>query len=149
MTQHRGFTLVEVLVALAITAMALAAGLKAAGALTDNAQRLGDVTAAHWCADNALVDLRLAQQFPGTGESEFGCTQLGREFRGLLRTQTTPTMTRCTAMVMTTPISGPRQLRGSFLCMARMRASGGRSRSASRSCSGLEICVFNEVIRAA
>ncbi len=85
-----GFTLVEVLVALAITAMALAAGLKAAGALTDNAQRLGDVTAAHWCADNALVDLRLSQQFPGTGEAEFTCNQLGRDFRGLLRTQTTP-----------------------------------------------------------
>jgi general secretion pathway protein I len=85
-----GFTLVEVLVALAITAMALAAGLKAAGALTDNAQRLGDVTAAHGCADNALVGLRLAQQFPGTGEAEFSCNQLGRDFRGLLRTQTTP-----------------------------------------------------------
>ena len=86
----RGFTLVEVLVALAITAMALGAGLKAAGALTDNAQRLGDVTAAHWCADNALVGLRLAQQFPGTGEAEFACDQLGRAYRGLLRTQTTP-----------------------------------------------------------
>jgi len=85
-----GFTLVEVLVALAITAMALGAGLKAAGALTDNAQRLGDVTAAHWCADNALAGLRLAQQFPGTGEADFACSQLGRDYRGLLRTQTTP-----------------------------------------------------------
>ena len=88
--QRRGFTLVEVLVALAITALALGAGLKAAGALTDNAQRLGDVTAAHWCADNALVGLRLAQQFPGTGSADFSCSQLGREFRGQLRTQTTP-----------------------------------------------------------
>jgi len=79
-----------VLVALAITALALGAGLKAAGALTDNAQRLGDVTTAQWCADNALVGLRLAQQFPGTGEADFACQQLGRDFRGLLRTQTTP-----------------------------------------------------------
>ncbi len=85
-----GFTLVEVLVALAITAMALGAGLKASGALTDNAQRLAEVTAAHWCADNALVGLRLGKQFPGTGEAEFACNQLGREFRGLLRTQSTP-----------------------------------------------------------
>ena len=88
--RRRGFTLVEVLVALAITAMALGAGLKAAGALTDNAQRLGDVTAAHWCADNALTGLRLAQQFPGTGDSEFACDQLGRNYSGVLRTQTTP-----------------------------------------------------------
>ena len=90
MTQPRGFTLVEVLVALAITAMVLGAGLKAAGALTDNAQRLGDVTAAHWCADNALAGLRLARQFPGTGEADFACKQLGRDYRGLLRTQGTP-----------------------------------------------------------
>ena len=90
MKQSRGFTLVEVLVALAITAMVLGAGLKAAGALTDNAQRLGDVTAAHWCADNTLAGLRLARQFPGTGEADFACKQLGRDYRGLLRTQGTP-----------------------------------------------------------
>ena len=90
MRRRRGFTLVEVLVALAITALVLGAGIKAAGALTDNAQRLGDVTAAHWCADNALAGLRLARQFPGTGEAEFSCQQLGRDYRGLLRTQGTP-----------------------------------------------------------
>ena len=90
MNRQRGFTLVEVLVALAITAMVLGAGLKAAGSLTDNAQRLGDVTAAHWCADNALAGLRLARQFPGTGEADFACKQLGRDYRGLLRTQATP-----------------------------------------------------------
>ena len=89
-TPGAGFTLVEVLVALAITAIALGAGLKAAGALTDNAQRLGDVINAHWCADNALTGLRLAKQFPGTGEAEFACNQLGRDYRGLLRTQATP-----------------------------------------------------------
>ena len=102
-TRHSvGFTLVEVLVALAITAMALGAGLKAAGALTDNAQRLGDVTAAHWCADNALVGLRLAQQFPGTGDADFTCEQLGRQYRGLLRTQATPNpnFRRIDALVM-------------------------------------------------
>jgi general secretion pathway protein I len=90
MRRAAGFTLVEVLVALAITALALGAGLKAAGALTDNAQRLGDVTAAHWCADNALTGLRLAQQFPGTGDADFACSQLGRDYRGTLRTTTTP-----------------------------------------------------------
>ena len=90
MRRQVGFTLVEVLVALAITAMVLGAGIKAAGALTDNAQRLGDVTAAHWCADNALAGLRLARQFPGTGEADFACQQLGLVFRGVLRTQGTP-----------------------------------------------------------
>ena len=78
------FTLVEVLVALAIVAIALSTGLKAAGALTGNAQRLADVTAAQWCADNHLTNLRLARQFPGTGDSDFECAQLGRNYRGQL-----------------------------------------------------------------
>ena len=42
MTQ-RGFTLIEVLVALAIVAIALMSGLKVSGALTRNAQRQADV----------------------------------------------------------------------------------------------------------
>ena len=86
----RGFTLVEVLVALAIVAIALGAGLRAAGALTDNARRLADITAGHWCADNALVELRLAKQFPGIGETEFECPQLGRAYRGRISSQGTP-----------------------------------------------------------
>lgn len=81
----RGFTLVEVLVALVIVAVALGAGLKAAGSLTDNAQRLADVTAAQWCADNELVVLTTrAGSFPGIGESAFECEQLGRRYRGRL-----------------------------------------------------------------
>ena len=65
----RGFTLIEVLVALAIVAITLGAGIKAAGALTDNPQRLADVSAAQWCADNELTGLKLARQFPGIGDS--------------------------------------------------------------------------------
>jgi general secretion pathway protein I len=86
----RGFTLVEVLVAVAIVAITLAAGLKAAGALTDNAQRLGDIVNAQWCADNALTNLRLAKQFPGVGDIEFACNQMGRDYQGRLVTRPTP-----------------------------------------------------------
>ncbi len=86
----RGFTLIEVLVALALVAIALVAGLKAAGALTRNAERLDAVLAAQWCAENQLADLRLMRQFPGTGESEFRCEQLGREFRGRQIVRATP-----------------------------------------------------------
>lgn len=87
---RRGFTLVEVLVALAIVAVALGAGFKAAGALTDNAQRLADVSAAQWCADNQLTNLKLAKQFPGIGDSDFSCDQLGRSYKGSLAVRPTP-----------------------------------------------------------
>jgi general secretion pathway protein I len=86
----RGFTLIEVLVALAIVAVALGAGIKAAGALTNNAQRLADVSAAQWCADNQLANLKLSRQFPGIGDSDFACAQLGRTFSGHLRVRPTP-----------------------------------------------------------
>ncbi|MBX3603946.1 MAG: type II secretion system minor pseudopilin GspI [Piscinibacter sp.] len=86
----RGFTLIEVLVALAIVAVTLGAGIKAAGALTGNAQRLAEVSTAQWCADNQLTGLRLARQFPGIGDGDFVCEQLGRSFRGKLIVRPTP-----------------------------------------------------------
>ncbi len=90
LTPPRGFTLLEVLVALAVVAIALGAGLRAAGVLTDNAARLADVVAAQWCADNQLTNLRLSRSFPGVGEADFSCEQLGRSYPGKLITRTTP-----------------------------------------------------------
>ncbi len=85
-----GFTLVEVLVSLAIVAIALGAGLRAAGVLTDNAQRLGEVVAAQWCAENELTALRLGLVFPGVGDSDFRCEQLGVIYLGQLQSRATP-----------------------------------------------------------
>lgn len=75
-----GFTLVEVLVAVAIVAIALSAGSRAAGTLLDNSQRLSDVTLAQWCADNRLVGMKLAKQFPDVGESSFECVEMGQTY---------------------------------------------------------------------
>lgn len=85
-----GFTLIEVLVALAIVAVALSAGIKAAGALVNNAQRLADVSAAQWCADNELAGLKLMRNTPGVGDLEFQCEQLGRSYSGHLIVRPTP-----------------------------------------------------------
>ena len=85
-----GFTLIEVMVALAIVAISLAAGSRAASSVVDTSQRLSDVVLAQWCADNQLTELRLLDQLPAVGVTPFNCTQLGREFKGSLKVQPTP-----------------------------------------------------------
>ncbi|MGI4779064.1 MAG: type II secretion system minor pseudopilin GspI [Janthinobacterium lividum] len=78
--RQQGFTLIEVLVALAIVAIALAAGTQATSALTRNAQRQSDVMLAQICAENELVKARLARQMPPIGDSGLTCTQAGVGF---------------------------------------------------------------------
>ena len=86
-----GMTLIEVLVALAIVAITLSAGFRAAGGLTVNAQRLTDLMVAQWCADNQLSAMRLSNAgLPGVGSSDFQCVQLGRQMRGTQVVGTTP-----------------------------------------------------------
>ena len=87
---ERGFTLIEVLVALAIVAVTVGAGIKAAGSLTMNTARLAEVTAAQWCADNRLTGLKLARQYPDIGDGDFTCEQLGRGYAGKLIVRPTP-----------------------------------------------------------
>ena len=86
----RGFTLIEVLVALGIVAIALVAGLHATSALTQNAQRQSDVLLAHICAENELTRIRLSRQMPGVGDSDLSCEQAGRRFAVRLSVATTP-----------------------------------------------------------
>ncbi len=89
-TCTRGFTLIEVLVALGIVAIALVAGLQATIALTNNAQRQSDVLLAQLCAENELVQLRLSRQLPPVGDARFPCEQAGRTFSGQLSVMPTP-----------------------------------------------------------
>jgi general secretion pathway protein I len=88
--KHQGFTLVEVLVALATVSIALVAGLKATQALTGTAQRQSDVVLAQLCADNELTRLRLMSQAPPIGESTLPCVQAGRTLVVGLSVRPTP-----------------------------------------------------------
>ena len=86
----RGFTLVEVLVALGIVAIALMAGLQATAALTRHAQRQSDVLLAQTCAENELIKVRLAKQMPDVGDSKVSCEQAGQVFTVALAVRPTP-----------------------------------------------------------
>jgi general secretion pathway protein I len=93
-TQHRatskGFTLVEVLVALGIVAVALAAGVRTSAALTRNAERQTDLLLAQLCAENALVGVRLSRQMPAVGDNATACEQAGRSLAVNLSVRATP-----------------------------------------------------------
>jgi len=85
-----GFTLIEVLVALAIVAIALMAGLQATEGLTRGALRQSDTLLAHLCAENELVKMRLSKQMPGVGETSIACEQAGRAFSVSVTVTPTP-----------------------------------------------------------
>jgi general secretion pathway protein I len=85
-----GFTLVEVLVALAIVAVSLISASQVGGAWVLNANRQWQYQLAQVCADNALIALRLSSQLPGLGERSIDCTQAQREMRVALTVRATP-----------------------------------------------------------
>jgi general secretion pathway protein I len=85
-----GFTLIEVLIALGIVALALAAGSQATMSLTRNAQRQSDLVLADLCAENELAKARLARQMPAVGDSGSICVQAGASFN--VTTSTVPTL---------------------------------------------------------
>ena len=71
----RGFTLLEVLVALVIVGTALGASLRAIGSLTSNSSGLRSAMMATWSAENRLVQIRLEREYPAVGKRTFDCPQ--------------------------------------------------------------------------
>lgn len=65
--RQNGFTLVEILVSLAILSIMLGALIQSAGANASNAGRLRDRAVAEWVASNRLAEMQLSQSFPETG----------------------------------------------------------------------------------
>ena len=65
--RSRGFTLIEILVALAILAVALAAGMRSVAQSSDAATLLKQRTLALWVAQNRLAAAQLAVPWPAVG----------------------------------------------------------------------------------
>jgi len=72
----RGFTLLEVLIALAIVALSAGALMGTITSSASNISYLKDKTLSEWVALNVLTDIRIGQQMPDpgkrTGNAEMG-----------------------------------------------------------------------------
>jgi general secretion pathway protein I len=86
----RGFTLVEVLVALAIVAVALMASVRAVGTMAQTANELRLRLLAQVSAENRIAELRAARAFPGVGTRTVACPQGHVSFECVEETKTTP-----------------------------------------------------------
>jgi general secretion pathway protein I len=68
--RSRGFTLLEVMIALAVVSIGLVAASSSIAQLTANGVYLRDKTLGHWIAMNKLAELRLAETWPEVGKSD-------------------------------------------------------------------------------
>lgn len=73
--KSRGFTLVEVLVALAIVAVALMASIRAVGEMAQSSAELKLRILAGMSAQNRVAFLRASRAFLPVGESSIACPQ--------------------------------------------------------------------------
>jgi general secretion pathway protein I len=85
-----GFTLLEVMVALAVLAIALGAIIKAAGTSSGDIGYLRDRTLASWVALNQINRLRLARKWPDEGNHKGTVEMAGREWQWELQVNNTP-----------------------------------------------------------
>lgn len=67
--QSRGFTLLEVMVALIIASLALAAAMASISQMVDASISLRDRTYASWIAENKIVEMRLQNVVPEVDDS--------------------------------------------------------------------------------
>src|ERR671926_503022 len=78
--EARGFTLIEILVALAILAVALAAGMRSVAQSSHVATTLQHRTPALWVAQNRLAEAQLAIPWPALGGRDGAAEQARAQF---------------------------------------------------------------------
>lgn len=85
-----GFTLVEILVALLVLAIALTAAARGLSAAIDTTAALRDRTLARWVAEDQLASLELGREWPALDEKEGDAEMGGRAFHWRQGTSATP-----------------------------------------------------------
>ena len=85
-----GFTLIEVLIALVVVSLVLAASMRAGGTMIVTQDTLRRATLAGWSAENALAEVRLPRVFPPIGVAEAPCPQVDIAMVCVVEVRTTP-----------------------------------------------------------
>lgn len=80
MNKLKGFTLIEVMVALTIIAIALASLIKASGGHTNSAAYLKSKTLAHYVAMNEVTQLQIDKAWPDLGTTRKSTEMAGVEW---------------------------------------------------------------------
>jgi general secretion pathway protein I len=75
-----GFTLIEVLIGLAILAIALSSGIKAMSQSAQTQTGIQERYLALWSANNALNEMVFTKEWPEIGTKTFPCPQLNENF---------------------------------------------------------------------
>jgi len=79
--QHaKGFTLIEVMVALTIIAISLGALLNTSGTQANSVSYLKQKSFAHWVALNEMTQLRIEKAFPSVGEKTGSSDMAGHQW---------------------------------------------------------------------
>lgn len=88
--KQRGFTLLEVLVALAVFSVAAISLMKVSESQLRLSQRMEEKTFAHWIALNMITEMQTGQDWPNLGEQTGKVSMAGREWKVVIKTQETP-----------------------------------------------------------
>jgi len=88
--RRRGFTLIEVLIALAVVALALLGLTRTAAISVRDFDALRERTLAGWVAANVLAEARLSGALPSTGTSDGRVELGGRPWRWTRDVSATP-----------------------------------------------------------
>ena len=78
--RHNGFTLLEVLVALAVVSLALTALVKSSGSMAANTAYLQQKNIAHWIAFDRIAELDSHQEWPSKGTKRDDVKMYGAEW---------------------------------------------------------------------